>query len=261
MAARLLIIAFVAAVMAGCGGPTPAPVQPVAPTAVVAPAEETAPVTTKFCSFTLTSGVTLQGLVVADNKKDITIRTEDGDLTIAKAQLAKTAPAALPQAFDQELVSGVEEGIESLPGWNAADWSNPGTVTVEKISGDLRLRIKAESGAAEKSAVRVATGLDLSTNAALTMDVFNPSQASTVVALAVVTGEGKVYYESQPMEVPFGWSRNLTVALAAAQFKSEASGWEYTAALADPGTVSELYVLVYNGEQPVEIVVNNLFVK
>jgi len=264
MAARLLIVAFVAAVMAGCGGPTPAPVQPAQPAAAATtPVENPAPaaVTTKLCTFTLTNGVQLQGLVVAESKKEMTIRTEDGDVTVTKDRLVKSAPAALPQALDQTGVSGVEEGLESLPGWSAADWGNPAVVTMETIMGDLRLRIKAESGAAEKTAVRVATGLDLSTNAALAVDVFNPSQTVAVVAVALATGDGKVYYESQPMEAGFGWSRGLSVDLAAAQFKCEASGWEYTAALADPGKVCEVYLLLYNGEQPVEIVADNLFVK
>jgi len=171
-----------------------------------------------------------------------------------------SAAAGAPMAAATS--SQVEEGYEKYK-WDpdSLDWSAPAKpslltlVTPEGPRRVMQLDVEPHPNkpTVDKGAIVLRRPLALREGAKLTMLVANRGTNDVRVGIAVKTGGEWTYYESKPQNVVATKSgqefAQLSFDLAAADFKSQASGWAHSARIANLGQVRELQILVHNGSR------------
>jgi hypothetical protein len=133
---------------------------------------------------------------------------------------------------------GAEDGSVA---WVVEGWANPGRVAVV---GDAVLVLTPRPGEAGKWALTAPVKLDFSQRRTLTVRLKTPVDVG--LALALWTGEGREMFETRPQPVKGGnaW-REVTFDVQGKELKSQASGWEFTAAARNLENVVAVSFLVY----------------
>jgi hypothetical protein len=152
-----------------------------------------------------------------------------------------------------------EDGYETSKGWKAEVWGFPAKVAVVEKEGagnvlsieyggerpDKYVPDAAKAGAdASKLVVVRVQDADFSAASRLLFEARNLSKESIKLAWAFRTNDWE-YFEAPPIELgPGKGTRATGVDFTARNFKSAASQWKYTAALANREKVSKLYLVV-----------------
>ena len=107
--------------------------------------------------------------------------------------------------------------------------------------------------------VKWATGNagDWSGKTTLTFDLYNAGDAA-VVDVAIRTGTQWVWHESLQLSLHSGWNYNISYSLTASNWKTEASGWQYTSPIADLNLVQTVSIGVFGYSHPAEIYIDNI---
>lgn len=78
---------------------------------------------------------------------------------------------------------------------------------------------------------------DFSPYEAVSFDVNNPTGSPMQVAVAITTGDGWAWFESNVFDLPAGESKDLSVPLFEDNLKAASTNWEYKTSLLDPDDV------------------------
>ncbi len=165
---------------------------------------------------------------------------------------------ALPAA-DETVTTDTKVTI-GLDGWRGEQeqYSNPVDLKVGEDGGQKNLSIAVKGGEKDKAAVcKAMTGIRLPAAAILKLRVANTGQVAVPMTIALKTGNGWTFHESERVSVKPG-TQDIAFDLSASTFKSEATGWKNTGAIADLGHPRELQLGIYNGKAEVTLVVSGL---
>jgi hypothetical protein len=110
--------------------------------------------------------------------------------------------------------------------------------------GTQSLELAFESNDKPKAIFYVDRPLDLSKAREIQFDIFNPATAGGV-GVAFLTGPEQVWQESDSLPVRAGKTNTLTFDLTASNYKTAATGWEFTASLTGLNQVTRLAIIVY----------------
>jgi len=110
--------------------------------------------------------------------------------------------------------------------------------------GTQSLELAFEANEQPKAIYYVDRPLDLGKAGKLQFDIFNPAAASGV-GIAFLTGPEQIWQESDSLPVRAGKTNTLTFDLAASNYKSAATGWEFTANLTGLDKITRLAIIVY----------------
>jgi hypothetical protein len=149
-------------------------------------------------------------------------------------------------------LSVIDDFEASATTWLAgtADYFNDSSatnlaLTSENVSqGKQALQLNFESNDLPKAIFFLDKPLDLSQGRYLKFDVYNPGSLGSL-GIAMITGPDQVWVESDGVGVPSGKLTTLSFDLTASTYKTEATNWEFRAAIADLNEVSRLAIIVY----------------
>jgi hypothetical protein len=110
--------------------------------------------------------------------------------------------------------------------------------------GSQSLEIDFEANDKQKAIFYVDRPFDFSRTGAIRFDIFNPATAAGV-GIAFLAGPDRVWQESDSLPLRAGKTNTLTFDLTASDYKTAATGWEFTASLADLDQVTRLAIIVY----------------
>ncbi len=175
-----------------------------------------------------------------------------------------SAAAGAPMAAATS--SAVEEGYEKYK-WDpdSLDWSapaKPSLITLVTPEGPRRvMQVDVEphptKPTVDKAAIVLRRPLTLRPGAKLTMLVANRGTADVRLGIAVKSGGEWTYFESKPQIVPATQSgqefTQLSFDLGAAEFKTKATNWAYSAPVANLEQVRELQILIHNGSKSTSV--------
>jgi hypothetical protein len=131
-----------------------------------------------------------------------------------------------------------------------ADYFNDSSATSLALTGEnvsqgkQALQLNFESNDLPKAIFFLDKPLDLSQGRYLEFDVYNPGSLGSL-GIAMITGPDQVWVESDGVGVPSGKLTTLSFDLTASTYKTEATNWEFRAAIADLNEVSRLAIIVY----------------
>jgi hypothetical protein len=173
-----------------------------------------------------------------------------------------SAPAAKPAAKpDATAGLAVVKTIE-LREWSSEAPAYTNAVTLQQGSEgqDKPLAISFSAGDKDKAAVRKSLGtLNVPAGAVLVLKVTNASAFAVPLAIAVKTGKGWTYHESERVTVGPGHTgppEQLVFNLGSSTFKSEATQWKNSGAISDLDQAKELQICIYSQKQAGEIIVH-----
>jgi hypothetical protein len=153
-----------------------------------------------------------------------------------------------------------KEQLEDHDDWRVRDWGNPGRGErmVHQDSNRV-LVIGALGDEREKLALTRDMQCDLS-GRVLAVSIYNPSSEPVPVAAIVCIGEDWVYHES-PQEIlfPRAWNR-LVFTPTQPMWKCAASDWLYTKAVPSLDQARQIGLLVYNGDEDRELLLDQVFI-
>jgi hypothetical protein len=146
------------------------------------------------------------------------------------------------------------DGLESRPGWRQENpaYANEAKIGIEELQhGGITnkvLRVDFTAGDKHKAAVRRKVSIDASGSPRLSLQVHNPGKRPVGISVAVKSGERYVYFESPTTTIPPTTDRPHEVVfdLSATNFKSEASGWNHSAPIANAEDIRELQIQIHN---------------
>lgn len=98
---------------------------------------------------------------------------------------------------------------------------------------------------------------DWSTKTTLTFDLYNAGDAQEA-DVAIRTGAQWVWHESLPVKLKTGWNYNISCALKAKTWKTEASGWKYTSAIANLNDVQAIDIGIFAYSKPSVAHIDNI---
>lgn len=177
--------------------------------------------------------------------------------------LALCLSGALPAADEAAPATGaVAAASIALDGWKgeAEQYSNPVALAVGEDGGRKQMTITVTGGEKDKAAVcRSLSGVAIPATGILRCRIANTGQQAVPVTIAIKTGNGWVFHESERTSVKPG-TQDVAFDLTAATFKSEATGWKNTGAIADLAAAKEFQFGIYNGKETVVLVVSDLVV-
>ena len=159
--------------------------------------------------------------------------------TETRVAAVKPAPSAAKEAID---------GLEAKESWKVETWGNPAMVnSLESSDGRGKmLRIDYSEGDKKKIAVSHELEADFSKVKRLVFEAFHHGNKPVQICWAITTMPDSRYYESQPMPLsPGNWNYDVSLELAAENFKCEATKWEHKSAIFNRQKVSKLTLLIY----------------
>lgn len=170
------------------------------------------------------------------------VRDEGARLALEVTSLPESPLAAAP-------------GLETADGWKLADWEDPGQLKPMMVGTAKKtlLRLATAGGPKGKSTAYLDKDLALAAKGNADLAVYNPGAAPVQVALAFQVASSWVYYESSPREVPPRSWKVFAFDLAASDFKTESSGWKYTASLWKRGEIKRIGVVLASGGAPAAV--------
>lgn len=174
-------------------------------------------------------------------------RPDSAEAQMAMKRLEPKVAGAKPAA-DDELTD--ESGLETRA-WKWAEWDNRGTIRTVTAAGKRRnivLEAEYEGGGKDKAPFVLPLNTDLSGSGALVLDLLNPEKKPIRIGVALITGNGYEWYESESRTVPAGeWAIGMRFDLSRKKWKSKETNWRHTTTPQDLNRARTLVLLVYNG--------------
>jgi hypothetical protein len=201
-------------------------------------------------------------------------RKDGGDDAITLARLAELEKAIADYEAKAAVVTTVaaapkpqptlQGGLESR-GWDneAPQWSNPVRPQVVTVPTDAglapALKIEFKGGQQDKATIKRTAHLTIGEDSVLTFFAQNPGDKPLAIAIGVKTGSKYLFHESPQQQVKPGQEfQKLRFDFKGANFKSAASGWNYSTRVADLNDVKEIQVLIYNGRSDGSLIISNM---
>jgi hypothetical protein len=150
-----------------------------------------------------------------------------------------------------------------LTDWSSEDekYTNPVEAQVEDGEKGKQLKVSFKGGEKDKSVIcRDLSKAKLKAEGNLKLRVANPNEKAVEVTVALKTGKNYAFHESQRVSVkPSGKEfQDIAIDLGASTFKSEATEWKNTGAIADPGEVKSIQIAIYNEKESGTLIVTDL---
>ena len=159
----------------------------------------------------------------------------------------RLAAGEVPQA------PGGSPGLEQA-GWQVETFGNPGAVEKVDSQGTKLLKLEFKAGEKASTAFKHATAIGLPQDGKLKLRVY--AEQPVGLSLALTTKPAFLWTESKPVELKKGWNK-LEFNLDSKEWKTEASGWKYTASVEAPNDLKGVFLLVKNQKTKGEIFVYN----
>src|SRR5262249_1474333 len=135
-------------------------------------------------------------------------------------------------------------GIECGASWIVENWGNSGQI--EKVEDKDRrvLKLSYSGGEKERTAYQYKPGFEIPADKILKLWVYSELDAPPQITLAAGVTPNHIWHESKPFALKKGWNA-LSVSLEAPNWKTEASGWNFTVGVAPLEDVRYFEILVY----------------
>jgi len=152
-----------------------------------------------------------------------------------------------------------------LTGWESEDKKYTNPVETERIDADgkKQMKITYKGGETDKAVVcKSVDKMKLPGKGVLHFCVLNPNDKAVQVSVALKTGDAWTFHESQRIEIASSKEEfvDVSIDLTASTFKSEATKWKNTGALAHADAIKSLQLAVYNGKQDGTVTVKDMSV-
>jgi hypothetical protein len=138
-------------------------------------------------------------------------------------------------------------GIECGASWLVENWGNPGQV--ERLEDKERRVLKLSYSAGEKNltAYQYKQGFEVPADKILKLWLYSELDAPPQISLAAGVTRNHVWFETKPFTLKKGWNP-ISVSLEAPNWKSEASGWNFTVGVEPLDDIRYFDLLIYNGK-------------
>ena len=153
-----------------------------------------------------------------------------------------------------ELPESSKPGME-LGKWVAESFGNKGSAEFVESNHCQFLQLNYRSGDNQKTVFRHDTFLKLPQKAKLRMRIHAGQPVKLSIALS--TTKDFVWNESKLFELKEGWNK-VECQVSSMDWKSEASHWKNTSAVASPDEVRAVDLVVYNGDKSGDLYVVNM---
>lgn len=148
------------------------------------------------------------------------------------------------------IAEGVIDDFGSPHEWKPQSWADPVQVTPARGPTGAALRLTFKPAGHRKAVVQRSFSLDLSKAESISLRVSNRSSSEVSVALGLNTKNGKEYlYETKPVPLAPNASRDVRFPLKGRRFKSDTTGWQFGAQLANANRTTALSVFLYAERQ------------
>jgi len=194
--------------------------------------------TALLCACVLSSGCASapKGAVPAAGGAD---KEQSTAVEQSAAPAAKKAAAGGAKLFDGFETSG--SWIAVGKNWGDGDTSKAVAQSQTWASeGQSSLELSFNAMVKDKGATCFTEMMDItdfSPYEAIVFDVNNPTGSPMQVAVAITTGDGWAWFESNVFDIPAGESKDLSVPLYEDTLKAASTNWEYKTSLLDPDDV------------------------
>ncbi|MCX7805912.1 MAG: hypothetical protein N3A38_12080 [Planctomycetota bacterium] len=194
----------------------------------------------------------IAGVRTAEEQRDQAAAGASGETKALLSRLSDEC-AKLPPSGREEI-----DGLESR-GWVREDFGNPGAAFILPAGRlDKRMLVLCfNSGEKDKTGFGRILDLAARDDGKLAMAVYNPSDAPITISIALTTGPDHIWHESKPVELKVGWNA-VELALDATDYKTAASGWKYTSAIANKGELRGVFIVVNNARREGHIFVDGI---
>ncbi|MGD0090630.1 MAG: hypothetical protein ABSE73_11985 [Planctomycetota bacterium] len=132
--------------------------------------------------------------------------------------------------------------------WSAEAWGNPGTVEKVTADGFALLKLGFTGGPKDKVVFSHPTCFGVAQAGKVRLHLFAPAEEQPFVALVLCAGPAGRWHEGRPAQLQKGWNK-LEFAVGAHEWKTEANGWKYTAAVEPCDDIRAVNLAVYNGSR------------
>lgn len=150
----------------------------------------------------------------------------------------------------------VRPGME-LGAWTAETWGNPGETGKITAGGLSLLKLSFSAGAKDKTVFRHPAFFGVAQAGKVRLHLFAPEEEQPFVALVLCSGPEARWHETRPAQLQKGWNK-LEFAVGAREWKTEANGWKYAAAVEPCDEIRAVCLAVYNGHRTGAIYVAGL---
>ncbi len=167
------------------------------------------------------------------------------------------APPVPPQQRLKQLVDAVLQSTrrgdpivlidapEGLQRWYGESWADPVKVAIEKRPGakDDFVLLRQQDGSHGKWVVSIDQPMDLSAYDLISFEM--QVREPIMVSLAVWTDPGGAIFETRPITVADGETRNVSFPLKGNQFKSSINNWQFGTAIKNRSAASKITIFIY----------------
>ncbi len=196
-------------------------------------------------------------------------RAPEGQAPAAKPAAASAVPAApapKPVAKADPTAGMVVVKSIELREWvsEAAAYTNSVSLQQGSEGQEKPLIIAFSAGDKDKAAVKKSVGtLAVPAGGVLVLQVTNSNAFAVPFAIALKTGKGWTYHESERLILAAGGkgAQQLVIDLGGQNFKSEATQWKNSGAISGLDQVKELQLCIYSAKQAGDIVVNAIEIR
>ena len=162
---------------------------------------------------------------------------------------------------DAEPKEAAPAKVIDLAGWESEDaqYSNP--VEALTVAEGKQLKITYVGGAKDKAVMwKNLEEQKVSAKGTLRFRVANPNAKTVQITVVVKTGANYTFHESERIAIKPGGEtfQDVTIALGGFTFKSQATEWKNTGAIADPDEVRSIQIGIYNGKDSGALIVSDL---
>jgi hypothetical protein len=174
----------------------------------------------------------------------------------APAAAVVAPPPAFPPATLARAATGEPHWI-SPAGWKAGPPEHGNPATVRTLAegdgaGAHALEVSFTGGAKDKAVIAHPLAKeDLAAHPGLAFTVANAGDQPVQVAIALKTGKGWLYHESRVSLIPARTAAPVALSydLEDAVYRTLATKWQPTSAIADLGELKEIQVVILNGSR------------
>lgn len=131
--------------------------------------------------------------------------------------------------------------------WTVEGWGNSGSTEPVQAGHRRLLRLSYRSGDKQKTAFRQLVSYGAAAEGKVRLHVYAPQDKPPPVAVVIGTSSEQVYHESEPFSLKPGWNA-LEAPLGKPVWKSQATDWKFGAAVAQPGDIQAIGLVVLNDQ-------------
>ncbi len=166
--------------------------------------------------------------------------------------LATAAKAGTIPANEAAPEPGMEVGS-----WIRESWGNTGSAERQRQRKRQVLKISFDGGEQPKASFKHLTGFSADAAGKVTVHVYAPDEQAPEFAIALSTTQAYVWHESKTRKLKQGWNK-LEFPLAKGEWKTEASKWQYDAAIDHLNDIRAVNLIALNGKSSGWLLVEGL---